>query len=97
MGRLTIPYRIKITETYYKIGDSVTAMYLALRGDYVLHDRPTKRAIGKIVKKLEETGVVTNIQRFVYHRFVSSAENIAIASESVTEDPNLSISRRLQE
>ena len=43
------------------------------------------------MKKFEETGVVTNIERPVRHRFVRSAENIVIVSESVAEGPNVSI------
>ena len=46
-----------------KIGDSAIATYRALRGGYDLHNRPTTQAIGKIVKKFEDTGVVTNIER----------------------------------
>ena len=38
--------------------------------------------------------MVSNIERPVHHRFAGSAENIAIISESVAEDPNVSISRR---
>ena len=68
-----------------------------LRGDYGLHNRPTTQAIGKIVKKFEETGVITNIDRPVHHHFAYSAENIAIASESVAEHPNMSIPCRFQE
>ena len=40
-----------------------------------------------IVKKFEESGVVTNIERPVHHRFARSAEIIAIVSESIAEDP----------
>ena len=40
----------------------------ALRGDYSLHNRPITQAIGKIVMKFEETGVVTNIERSVHQR-----------------------------
>ena len=87
MGRLTITQRIKIIKTYYKNYDSATAMYRALRGDYGLHSRLTTQAIGKIVKKYEETRVATNIERLVYHGFTRSAVNIAIASESVVIDP----------
>ena len=97
IDRLTITQRIKIIKTYYKNGDSATATYRALRGDYGLHNRPTTQAIGKIVKKFEETGAVTNIVRPVHHRFARSAENIAAVSESVTEDPNVSIPRRSHE
>ena len=54
-----------------------------LRGDYVSPHCPTMQAIGKILKKFEETGVFTNIEKPVHHNF---AENIAIASESAVED-----------
>ena len=49
--RLTIPQRIKIIKTYYKIGDSDTGTYRALRGNYGFYDQRTIQAIGKIVKK----------------------------------------------
>ena len=38
----------------------------------------------------------TNIERPVHHRFARYAENIAIVSESVAEDTNVSILRRSQ-
>ena len=41
--------------------------------------------------------MVTNIERPVHHCFARSAENIVIVSESVAEDPNVSIARRSQE
>ena len=41
--------------------------------------------------------MVTNIERPVHHRFVRSSKNIAIVSESVAEDPNVSVPRRPQE
>ena len=65
--------------------------------DYGLHNRPTKQAIGKIVKKFKEIGVVTNIERPVHYSLARFAENIAIVSESVAEDPNFSIPSRSQE
>ena len=74
-------------KTYYKKGDSVTVTYPALREDY---DRPTTQATGKIVKKFEETGVITNSEKPVHNRFARSAEKIAIVSESVAEDLNVS-------
>ena len=49
------------------------------------------------MKKFEATGVVTNIERPVHHRFARSAENIAFLSDHVAEDPNVSIPRRSQE
>ena len=74
---------------YYKNGDSAT--YRALRGDCGSHNRPTTRGIGKIVKKFDETGVVTNIERSVHHHCACSAEIIAIISENITEDQNVSM------
>ena len=89
MDRLTISQRIKILKTYYKNDDSATATYCALREDYGLHHHSTTQAIGKIVKKLEETEMVTNIEGPVQHGFTRSAENIAIVSESFAENPNV--------
>ena len=77
MDRLNITQRIKIIKIYYKNADSVTATYRALRGDYDLRNRLTTQAIGKIVKKFKETGVVTITERPVHHRFARSAENIS--------------------
>ena len=53
MDRSTITQRINIIKTYCKNGDSATAMYRALRGDYSVNNRTTTQAIGKIVNKLE--------------------------------------------
>ena len=41
--------------------------------------------------------MVSNIERPVRHRFARSSKNIAIVSESVAEDANVSISCRSQE
>ena len=49
------------------------------------------------MNKFSETRVVTNTEKPLHHRFVHSAENIAIVSENVAEDPNVSIPRRSQE
>ena len=97
MDSLTSTQRIKIIKTYYKKYDSATAMYCALRGDYDLHNRPTMQAIVKIMKKFEETAVVTNIKIPVHHCFARSAENIAIVSEIVAENKNVKIPRHSQE
>ena len=67
-----------------------------MREDYGLHNRPTTQAIGKILKKFEETGVITNIEKSVHHRFAPSAENIVIVSKSIAEETNVSITRRSQ-
>ena len=58
--------------------------------------RSIMQAIGKIVKKFYNTEVVTIIERTMHHYFAHSAENIAIESEGVAEDPNVSIPHRPQ-
>ena len=77
--------------------DFATATYCSLRGDYGLHNCPTTQVISKIVKKFEETGVVTNIKRPVHYRFARSSDNITIVSESVAEEPKMSTPLRSQE
>ena len=49
------------------------------------------------MKRFEETGVVTNIERPVHHDIAHSAENFAIVSKSVTEDLNVPIPRSSQQ
>ena len=49
------------------------------------------------MQKFEGTGVVTNIEIPVHHRCARSAENIAIASASIAEYPNVSIPRHSHE
>ena len=93
MDRLTSAQRINIIKTYYKKGDFAKATYRALGEDYGSHNCPTMQAIGKIVKKFEETGVVKNIEWPKHRCFARSAENIAIVSESVAEGSNVSIPR----
>ena len=97
MDRLTIKQSKKIIKTYYRNCDPATVTYRTLRGDYGLHNRSTMQTIGKIVKKFEETGEVTNIERPVHHRSACSTENMAIEGESVAKDPNVLISSRSQE
>ena len=86
-----------MNKTYHKNGNSATTTYRVLRGDYGFNNRPTMRAIGKIVKIFEETIMVTNIERSVHHCFTCSAEYIAFVSESVAEDPYASIRCRSQQ
>ena len=50
------------------------------------------QAIDKIAKKFEET--TKEFTNIVHHRFARSAENIAVVSESIAEDRNVSIPSR---
>ena len=50
-----------------------------------------------MVNKFKATGVVSNIERSIHRRFARCAENIAVVSESVATDSNVSIPRRSQE
>ena len=77
----------KIIKSYYENGNSATATYRALRGAYGVHNRSITQAIGKIVKKFEETAAVKDIIRRVHHRLARSVENFAAVNQSVAEDP----------
>ena len=68
MDRLTVTQRRKIIKSYYENADSATATYHDITKDYGLHNRPTTQTVDEIVKKFEETRVVTNIKRPVHHR-----------------------------
>ncbi|CAH2099714.1 unnamed protein product [Euphydryas editha] len=94
MDRLTTAECVEIVKTYYKNGESVVGTFRALRGVYGRHNRPSERAIGKIVRKFEETGSVTDGPR--HNRNECSTANIAAVSESVEEHQNLSITKRAQ-
>ena len=52
-----------VTQGMKIIKTNQPATYRILRGDYGLHNRPNAQAISKIVKKFEETRVVTNSER----------------------------------
>ena len=97
MDRLTIIQRIKMTKTYYQNVDPATATYSASRIDCGLYGRLPAQTIRKIVKKFEKIGVATNLEMAVHLHFAHSAEYIAIVSNSVAEDPNVSIPHRSQE
>ena len=49
------------------------------------------------MKKFEDTGIFTNIERLVHHSFARSAVNIAIVSECVAGKANVLIPPRSQE
>ena len=53
MDSLAIIQPMKIMKTYYKNGDSATATYRALSGDYGSHNHPTAQAMGKIIKNFK--------------------------------------------
>ena len=89
MDRLIITQHIIMIKIYYKSGTYATAMYRTLRGVYGLRNRSTTQAISTttqtistIVKKFEETGMITNIERPVRHCIARSTENISIVNKS---------------
>ena len=69
MDHLTITQRVKIIKNYYKNGNFATITHRTLIEGYGLYNHPTTQAIGKIVQKFGETGVVTNIERPVHYWF----------------------------
>ena len=86
MDRLTITQRIKIIKTYYKNGDSATAMYRALRANYGLRNRPTAQLAKEEICR-DWSG----------HKYCEACAPCAIVTKSVAEGPNVSIPLRSQE
>ena len=76
MERLTIQQRVKVIEAYYENGRSNKKTFRALRSVFGHHKRPTESAIGKIVKKFEETGSVADVKTSSRARLRRSDENI---------------------
>ena len=97
MERLTIQQRVKVIEAYYENGRSNKKTFRALRSVFGHHKRPTESAIGKIVKKFEETGSVADVKTSSRARLRRSDENIDAVRQSVAENPNTSIRHRAQE
>ncbi|CAH2101163.1 unnamed protein product [Euphydryas editha] len=61
MECLTTAECVEIVKTYYKNCESVVGTFRALRGVYGRHNCPSESAIGKIVRKFEETASVTDV------------------------------------
>ena len=97
MESYTIQQRIEIVELYYENGRSARSVFRKLRDFHPRHNRPSEQQIGNIVRKFQETGSVKDRERHQYARAGRSDENIATVSDSVAEDPNMSISRRSQQ
>ena len=96
MERYTIQQRVEIVKIYYTNLCSVRQTFRQLRNNYGRNDRPTERTIQRIIAKFEESGSVTDRAVPVRRRNARSVENIVAVTESVREDPDLSIPRRSQ-
>lgn len=59
---------VKIGKPCYKNHNSIVDTFRVLGIDYVQHNRQTELSIGKIVKKIKETGCVTDMLRHTRHR-----------------------------
>lgn len=62
MKKLMTEQSVKITEAYYENERSNKSAFLTLRDFFGLPSRPTETAIGKIVKKFQESVCVTNVK-----------------------------------
>lgn len=96
MDRLSVAQRVQVVKAYYENGHSNKSAFRALRTVFGPHNRPSESAIGKIVRKFEDTGSVANVKTVNRVRPRRSDENIASVREDVTEHPNTSLRRRAQ-
>lgn len=97
MHRLTIEQRYQIIEIYFKNQSSVRQTYRALRPFYVRHFRPSEQAIRAVVDKFRTTSSLRDIKTPARRNYVRTEEAISSVSESVQQDPNISIRHRAQQ
>ena len=96
MERYTVIQRLEIIKIYYKNNESVRETFRALREIYGRHNRPTELAIRNLIKKFESTGSVCDVKHPTRQKRKRTQENIDAVNESVSEEPELSITRRSQ-
>ena len=96
MKRFTVIQRLEIIKIYYKNNESIRETFRALREIYGRHNRPTELAIRNLIKKFESTGSVCDVKHPTCQKRNRTQENIDAVNESVTEEPELSITRRSQ-
>ncbi|KZC14917.1 hypothetical protein WN55_07967 [Dufourea novaeangliae] len=97
MALYTIQKRVQIVELFYENERSVKNVYRKLRDIYGRHKRPSETTINRIVKNFQQTGSVEDKRVKKYSRSGRSQEHVDFVSESVAEDPGMSISRRSQQ
>lgn len=94
MNRLTNEQRLQIIEFYYQNACSVKRVHRALLPIYGQFGRPTEAAIRKLVTKFRTQFTLLDIKPRTRIRKVRTEENIAAVSASVSDDREMSISRR---
>ncbi|KAJ8981353.1 hypothetical protein NQ317_002891 [Molorchus minor] len=97
MNRYTIEQHLEIIRIYDQNSCSVRRTYRALREIYGQRNPPTERSIYRLAENFGHTGSLSNKSTHVHRRGAQSEVNIAAVSQSVRDDPNLSIPRRSQE
>lgn len=93
MTTYTLQQRIFIIQTYYENGRSVTTTLRKIRNKFGVHRRPNQSTIHRLVNKFEETGCIIDKPK-KKAKVVRTTGNISIVSQSVSNDPTTSISRR---
>lgn len=97
MERYTPQQRLQIFEIYNQNQCSVIKTYRALRSFYGPNNRPSERAIHRVIEHVRTNLTFQDLRPTTRMRPVRSAENIAAVEASVEGDRNLSIRRRAQE
>lgn len=97
MNAISLENRIKIIQIHYENGRSVKTTFRKIIDIFGRYNRPSEPAIKNLVEKFESTGSVQNARTSTHTRSGRSTENIADVSDSVADQPNLSIRRRSQQ
>lgn len=94
MESYSVQDRIKVIQEHYKNGSKIKNTFRALRDHFGRHNRPNETTIGRLVRKFEATGSVSDLPKTGRPKSVRTAENIAVVKQSVKEDPKQSTTRR---
>lgn len=97
MERFSGADRALCVREFYKNGNSATVArrkFCSIRHIRHLNDAPSTRLIAKWVEKFEETGSTLEKPKSGRPRTSRTAENVDSVTQSIRDDPNLSIRKR---
>ncbi|KAF2883420.1 hypothetical protein ILUMI_22754 [Ignelater luminosus] len=97
MDRYLLQRRILIVEHYFKNGETLTATIGKLRPIFDNQNVPSASTMKSIIKKFEETGLITDVKPSMRVRLGRSGENITAVRQNVAECPGTSIRHPAQE
>jgi len=97
MVKFTLEENWEILKTFFQSGESSTETARKLRSKFGKNKAPSRQFVDSFVKRVRETGSLTDKTTHLRARSVRSVENIAAVAESVNDNPSTSTGHRAQE